>query len=82
MFGDKTNWSVSQFKSRALKLIRIDNGWHIGAICSHLMSMLGNKGYRMQWDWLQKHRILELEINDYVTTMKKAHEIIRRTGIN
>lgn len=63
-------------------LLSIDNKWHAGAISSHLLAMIGSKFYRAQWNWMLKHEIHKLSINDYVKVAKKAHEIIRRTGVD
>lgn len=82
IFGDGTNWSIDQLYQRVIRLIEMDNGWHAGALCSHLLAIVSSKGYRKQWGWMHRHQLHHMCINDYIKIAKKAHEIIRRTGID
>lgn len=82
MFGDESNWTVDQLRQRVVRLIETDNKWHAGALCSHLLAMISSKGYRKQWGWMNRYQLHQMHINDYIKIAKKAHEIIRRTGID
>jgi len=46
------------------------------------LATLNNKYYRMSIRWLHDHKIIDLEINDYVKVTKTSHELIRRMGVD
>lgn len=82
IFGDGTNWTKGVLINNIVYIMLCDNKWHNGAICSHLLAIIGSTFYRKQWRWMKDHQIHRLSINDYTKIAKKAHEIVRRTGVD
>lgn len=59
-----------------------ENGWHDGAVSSHILATLLNKYYRKSIPWLQKYDLVKLCIKDYCKVTKMAHELIRRMSVD
>lgn len=46
IFGDGTNWTKKVLVSNITYLLMCDNKWHSGAVCSHLLAIMGSTYYR------------------------------------
>lgn len=46
IFGDGTGFSTFKIHEHIAHIVTSKNNWHDGAVCSHILSLLMNKGYR------------------------------------
>lgn len=60
----------------------MNNEWHDGAVCSHLLALVASPYYRQQIGLMKRLNLINLGIQDYIKVSKLIHEIIRSCGVD
>lgn len=51
-FGDGTKTTKLKLIKHIAILCSSENGWHDGAVCSHILASIGSRWYRQMLDWM------------------------------
>lgn len=81
-FGTGEHITKQEIIDHAAILLSMGNQWHDGAVCSHLLALVGSKFYRQQIPLMRRLNLINLNLQDYTKVAKMIHELIRTCGVD